>query len=179
MEEQQVVAMLNSPFNGFQVSDSHAPAKVIPFATTFGPTVFSCSKCGATFGDYNAKPSEEYSELIKKARNAHFVEHYNSDINGYPTKTSNHFSLHRAIQIVMRENFPNDIELKPEMVSKVASFLQKVDKGNYYRKEIERMIPEVIESYLQCLKQGQQHAPEFVSFHQRVLHNKEPINQVI
>eukprot|EP00339_Tiarina_fusa_P000751 CAMPEP_0117024848 /NCGR_PEP_ID=MMETSP0472-20121206/18415_1 /TAXON_ID=693140 ORGANISM="Tiarina fusus, Strain LIS" /NCGR_SAMPLE_ID=MMETSP0472 /ASSEMBLY_ACC=CAM_ASM_000603 /LENGTH=941 /DNA_ID=CAMNT_0004731401 /DNA_START=19 /DNA_END=2844 /DNA_ORIENTATION=- len=169
MDEGEVIAILNEIFKGFKVSESHAPVKIIPFATTLGPTVFSCSKCGFVFGDYKAEPTETNSELIKKARNAHFVEHFNSDINGYPTNSSSHYSLHRTIQTVMRENFPNETKLCPEMVSVVADRLRKVNKGNYFRAEIETVFPAVIESYLVCKAKGQEHAPAYIQFHDRLI----------
>jgi hypothetical protein len=171
----RVVEILNARFiNVFEAAPPHRSSALVPFATTFGPTVFSCTKCGVIFGDPNVEPTLEYVESVKKTRNAHFVEHYASDLNGYPTDASYHFSIHRAVQLVLRNKFPEATEISDDMIAAVGSHVSSL-KGNIYRSNIQEMVVFMINSYLECKRKGQPNISDCVHFYDRYIFERDQI----
>lgn len=124
------------------------------FVTPFGPSVWYCS-CGYQFGDYNKTVTHDYCVQIKYTRTDHFSEVYGTDINGYPTKTSSSFSLHRAVQVVLTSSaFRLATDRTYEMELKVAEYLKNKSKGNIHTKDLANKIQIAIDSYLECRKMG-------------------------
>ena len=167
LEDSFVINKLNELFSPFKCSDSHKIEAPIPFATTYGPTVFSCSMCNCVFGDVNTEPSEKYAETVKKNRNEHFRTHYSSDGNGYPTNTSHHFSIHRIVQDVMKL-YPDSKTLEDNMIKDVSNKVI-IAKGNIYRRNIDEIIKMTISSYLDCRNNGQADPESYINFYDRYL----------
>ncbi len=148
--------MVNSYLGGYYTypdGDVHNDITVL-FATPFGPSVYKCC-CGLQFGDYNKPLTAEYAEQMKKKRNAHFRQIYASDENGYPTKRSIHYNLHRATQhILLKDKYKNEIDLSEKMVMDIAKYLIKDAKGNFHIPKIHDEIIKVANSYLELRKAG-------------------------
>eukprot|EP01124_Arcella_intermedia_P023670 TRINITY_DN3806_c0_g1_i1.p1 TRINITY_DN3806_c0_g1~~TRINITY_DN3806_c0_g1_i1.p1 ORF type:complete len:955 (+),score=131.27 TRINITY_DN3806_c0_g1_i1:107-2971(+) len=130
--------------------------EVSPFLTCFGPSVFRCI-CGVEFG----KPAEvnldepAQVEALKLCRNRHFQEVYQSDANGYPTATSAHCSLHRAVQrVVSSEVHVKAVERTEEMENDVLHYLRKHSKGDFYYQGIIEHIQFLVDSYLGLRRKG-------------------------
>eukprot|EP00469_Lotharella_globosa_P004460 CAMPEP_0167795404 /NCGR_PEP_ID=MMETSP0111_2-20121227/14420_1 /TAXON_ID=91324 /ORGANISM="Lotharella globosa, Strain CCCM811" /LENGTH=1049 /DNA_ID=CAMNT_0007689075 /DNA_START=37 /DNA_END=3187 /DNA_ORIENTATION=+ len=135
---------------------ANAAHKGIPeFVTPLGPSVYRCV-CGAWFGDPATPLSAEALEAMKKNRNEHFQKIYKSDVNGYPTRSSSHYPLHRTVQIVVGPggDFKDAKVCTEAMVRAVAERLLKKNKGDIYGSEVEAEIRAAVESYLRCRAKG-------------------------
>lgn len=129
---------------------------VSPFVTCFGPSVFECI-CGYRFGDAAVINLDDavQVEALKKRRNQHFEEVYRSDANGYPTATSGHCSLHRAVQRVLTSAaHAKAQDATKEMEDDVLRYLRKHSKGDIFYPNILADIRKLISSYLSLRKQG-------------------------
>lgn len=124
------------------------------FATPLGPSVYRC-KCGYVFGDPNEELTDDTVEALRQKRNEHFQQVFGADFNGYPTTTSAHFPLHRAVQRVLtREEFKGERARNENMEWAVAKYLQQRKKGNIHVKSIQEDICFAIDTYLEGREQG-------------------------
>lgn len=168
-----VVNKLNQLFSPFKSKDEvHSQCPIIPFVTTYGATIFSCSDCGTSFGDPAHEPSEVYAETVKRNRNQHFVDFYFADGNGYPTSQSWIYSLHRSIQIVMIQKYPGVLEFQPSMIDDIADRIRNL-KGNIFGKEKQTNVRAVLESYLECRRSGQSDPPSHIHFYEKYCKERE------
>jgi hypothetical protein len=151
-----VVELANEQLTGsFQIEPvTHARIPWPGFVSPFGPSVYRC-KCGFRFGNPDEDLTEETIVKLKQTRNAHFREMFGADINGYPTETSVHFPLHRAVQTVLTlKEFQNASVRNEEMELATARYLQKKGRGNIHVPTIRGDIQFAIESYLECRRKG-------------------------
>lgn len=140
-------------------SDPHISAAV-PFVTTAGPSVYRCV-CGETFGDPGQELDEQALAALQAARRAHFRAVYRVRSKAdtwYPCDGSLHYNLHRAVQTVIREQFPDATRRSAEMLPAVAAYLLKDGKGFIFDPLLEKNASAVIDSYLSCRRDGQPHA---------------------
>jgi hypothetical protein len=132
-----------------------------PFATTYGPSVYVCT-CGHRFGNPEEELTEEVVMALATARREHFREAFRThDGSWYPAEGTLHYSLHRAVQTVIKEQFPEAMELDSAMVPAVAAYLKRDAKGFLCHPLMEKHVPAVLESYLELRRAGQPH-PEGV-----------------
>ena len=130
--------------------DLHFAFSVLRFVSPFGPSVYRC-KCGFVFGDPFKTLTPSYTLVLKDRRNTHFRKAFGADYNGYPTATSAHYPLHRAIQRVMTSaKFVSAQTLSEDIVQAVAKYLKKKSKGNFYLPGLRGTIERVAQSYLDC-----------------------------
>jgi hypothetical protein len=140
--------------DGYHVA--YCAGQTVPFVTPMGPSVYRAT-CGKVFGNPSSEVTDEYAEAMKKRRNEYFVQVYGSDGNGYPTKTSSNYNLHRAIQTVLnRSKWKTVMEFDDEMRTDVALYLKKDGKGNIHIPQLQTKIDEVTKSYLVCRRAGMQ-----------------------
>jgi len=159
----QVVELANQQLVGkFSVEpQEHAKIPWPGFAFPLGPSVFRC-KCGFEFGS----PHENLDDpavlnKLKDTRNEHFRTMFGADENGYPTQTSVHFPLHRAVQrILTTAPFRSLFERSEDMEWKVAEYLRRKQRGNIHVPTIRKDIQFAIDTYLECRKKGMQEPSE-------------------
>ena len=157
-----IVESLNERFaayaSGLDWSDPHLTA-VVPFATTLGPSVYTCV-CGHRFGD-PARPLDEAAlKDLQVARRSHFKSVYRVKSKAetwYPCDGSLHYNLHRAVQVVIKEQFTEHTRFSEDMLPAIAAYLLKDGKGFIYDPILEKMARGVTESYLACRRDGQSH----------------------
>ena len=127
----------------------------VPFATCFGPTVYSDPSSGAVFGDPALEVTVSYANLVKNARNKHLRRIYDTDGNGYPTTTSSSFNLKRGVQVIMtRPTHTAETDVTEEQKQEVADYLLRERKGNFYIDNIDKKITMALVSYIECRKAG-------------------------
>jgi hypothetical protein len=160
--EPDAVALLNERFaawaGAFDPADAHAAAP--PFATTLGPSVFRCG-CGASFGDPAAELTPENLAALRKARVDHFREVYRvrrpDPASWYPGDGTLHYNLHRAVQRVVAEQFPDALEVVPAMIPAVAAYLLRDGKGFVFDPLLPQCLDVALESYLALRRAGEPH----------------------
>ena len=147
------------------------------FVSCLGPSVYRC-KCGLAFGDPERALTRSGAQALKERRNAHFAEVFAADALGYPTKTSVHFPLHRATQVVMtRAPFERSAVRTGAMEEAVAKYLARKAKGNIHVPTIAGDVRFAIDTYLACRARG---GPEptgscQVDFYQRAQYERKLI----
>ena len=173
--DQTILELINSRFANLTFSPG-VHAETAPFATIHGPSCYSCN-CGFSFGDPSLELTDQYIEEIKKRRNEHFKEVYNSDANGYPTLTSSFCSIHRVTYRVMQSLFPMDLEKKPEMVVEISKELLSIGKGNTYVNEFERDVNDTIDGFLVQRKKFAEIPPLLTHFNDKIRLEQSQIRQ--
>jgi hypothetical protein len=120
------------------------------FVTPYGPSVYYCL-CGIQFGNPSDKITESVIDNLKKNRNEHFQKVFGTKQDGYPSKTSASYPLHRAVQIVLTsETFNTMTERTSEMELSVAKYLLDRSLGNIHIPTLQLEVAYAIESYLVC-----------------------------
>jgi hypothetical protein len=155
-----VIALLHERFAAYSgpidMTDPHL-AGAVPFATTYGPSVYRCV-CGATFGDPTAELTPEAVATLQSARNQHFRQVYRTSADSwYPAEGTLHCNLHRAVQRVVRDQFPDAMHLSDDMIPAVGAYLREDGKGFLCRPTLERDIVDALHGYLQLRRAGQPH----------------------
>jgi hypothetical protein len=130
-----------------------------PFATTLGPSVYRCG-CGERFGDPAEPLTEATLAALRGARTAHFREVYRVAAKGdtwYPGEGTLHCNLHRAVQRVMKEQFPDATERDDAMLPALAAYLQQDAKGFICDPTLPAGLQVALDSYLSLRRAGQPH----------------------
>jgi hypothetical protein len=160
-----VLALLNERFAAYQApldaSDPHL-GQAPPFATTYGPSVYRCV-CGQAFGDPVRALTPEALRALATARTQHFRAVYRArgGDGWYPGEGTLHYNLHRAVQRVVKEQFPRATDFAEGMVPAVAAYLRHDAKGFLSDPLLESLLRPALESYLALRRAGQPH-PEGV-----------------
>ena len=86
--------------------------------------------CGHSFGDPRQRLTDETVNALREARRGHFRLAFRvRDEGWYPGEGTMHYNLHRAVQEVIKEQFPEATEFAEEMVAAVAEYLRIDAKG--------------------------------------------------
>jgi hypothetical protein len=156
-----VLGQLNQRFAAYaSVPDRADPHyEVPPFATTSGPSVYRCV-CGERFGDPAEPLTEATLAALREARTAHFREVYRVGSKGdtwYPAEGTLHYNLHRAVQRVMKEQFPDATSRDEAMIPALAAYLQRDAKGFICDPTLPGALEVALDSYLALRRAGQPH----------------------
>lgn len=191
-EERAVAAVFTTLWNGQRLPNgtaktvleqrfarlaTFAPTVIAPpFATCFGPSVFYVTQ-GDGSRDWFADPTMDLSterglQVLKTKRVAKLKAMYATDNpNGYPTATSAHFNLHRAVQKTLLDDaYRAATERTPAMVLAVAQYLQKEGKGNIFVSDLVDRIHQTVDSYLELRRANarEPHQDCVIDFRHRV-----------
>jgi hypothetical protein len=175
-----VVARLNQRFaayaEGIDWSDPHC-ATAPPFATTWGPSVFRCV-CGERLGDPSVPLDDAALADLRRARVAHFRAVYRVAAPGetwYPGDGTLHYNLHRAVQVVLSEQFPRATRLSASMMPAVAAYLLRDGKGFIYDPMLEQSMTTALESYLSLRRAGQADPKGLLTLEDKARHEQQQL----
>ncbi len=173
-----VVGSLNQRFAAWHepmdLTDVHI-AVVVPFATTFGPSVYTCV-CGERFGEPSAPLTPETLAALRTARDGHFKQVYRVEHpNWYPTDGSLHCNLHRAVQRVMASQFPDATGFEEAMAPAVAAYLVGDGKGFLCDPGLPAAIVTALTSYLALRAAGEPHPEGLMTFDRKAEIEREKL----